>query len=547
MWPPAHRWSPGALPVALIAVAYLSLCACGSGNTGTPISPVSPNSTNTLRRGIGGEPATLDPALATDSFSFEVIRDTYEGLTTESADGLVIPGAAASWVISESGTTYEFKLRPNLRWSNGARLNAADFVRAWQRVVDPHIGSPVADALLPIAGASEIIAGRLPPSALGATAVAGDSLVVRLKEPTPYFLQLLTHTALFPIYSQASAEAHSSANWVSNGPYKLRAWVPGESITLTKNPRYWNEHSVQIPNITYVVVADENAELRQYLAGQIDVTESVPSNSLSTIKSQRPKELYVKPFLGTAYYALNLNKIEFRDNRLLRKALAMAIDRKLLATRVLNFGQKPSYGFVPPGTWNYTPQHWSWSAMDDGERIAEARRLYRQAGYSSNHPLRIRMLINSNALIRAAALATASMWKSALGVRTIIIEQENRVFLQSRRDPTLWDVARLGWTADYDDASDFLDIFRSGSPNNDARYSSGKFDDLMNEAARTADPTKRRTILERAERQMLSDYPVIPIYSYVSKRLVKPNVGGVHQTNMDRLYSKYLFFKSQKP
>ncbi len=538
------RFAHNAFLLTVTCAVLSLLCACGASKSGGPYSAVSTVRSNTLRRGIGGEPATLDPSQAADSFSFEVIRDTYEGLTTESPDGAVIPGVAASWTISKSGTTYRFKLRHNARWSNGARISPRDFIKAWQRVVNPSVGSPAADALRPILGASEIIAGHLPASALGVTAGKGNSLVVKLKEPTPYFLQLLTHTALFPIYSESSAETHSARNWVSNGPYILLAWVPGESIELTKNQYYWDRHNVRIHNVSYVIEADENSELRQYLAGQIDLTESVPTNALATLKQKRPQELHIQPFLGTAYYALNLRGSLFRNNRPLRQALAMAIDRPMLVARVLEFGQKPAFSFVPPGTWNYAPQSWEWSSMSDTDRIAKARQLYRQAGYSFGKPLRIRMLINSNALIREAAIATAAMWQSVLGVRTRIIEQEYRVFLQSRRDPSLWDVARLGWTADYDDASDFLDILRTDSPNNDARYSNSAFDALMNLAVTTIDPAKRRSILEQAEKKMLSDYPIIPIYSYVSKRLVKPYVGGVRQTNMDRLYSKYLFFKA---
>lgn len=505
----------------------------------------SGNANETLRRAIGAEPATLDPARATDTFSFEVLRDLYEGLTTESANGQVIPGIAKSWTVNALDTQYTFNLRASARWSNGARVKAQDFVRAWRRVVDPGTGSPVADNLRPIVGASEIISGQLQPSALGVTATSQYTLVVRLSAPTPYFLQLLTHTALFPVYSDQSARTHSPKHLISDGPYVLSAWIPGENILLAKNKEYWDARHVRIDNVDYLFTPDENAELREYLAGEIDVTDSVPASAISWLKKKIPHQLHIWPFLGTAYYVINMRNPALHDSLALRKSLAMAIDRHLLVSHVLDSGQIPAYGFVPNGTWNYSPQSWHWKNLGEAERVAEARSLYKQAGYSRNKPLHIRLLINANSTVRDAALATAAMWKTTLGVHTRIVQQEYQVFLQTRRDPTAWDVARLGWTADYNDASDFLDIFRAKSPNNDSRYSNNLFDELMDKAARTDDAAQRRQLLQKAERIVLSDYPVIPIYFYVSERLVKPYVGGVHSSPMNRLYSKYLFLKTR--
>ena len=493
-----------------------------------------------LRRGIGGEPASLDPAEATDTFSFEVIRDVYEGLTTESAEGAILPGVASSWTIDDSGTEYQFRLRHDAHWSNGERVRAVDFVRAWRRVVDPRLASPVADTLRPILEAANIIAGRSPPSTLGVYAPKDDLLIVKLVKPAPYFLELMTHTAAFPIFSESAARSHDPNGWISNGPYILSEWTPGAQLKLLKNPTYWDRTHVQIGRVNYVVVSDENAELRQYLAGDLDITETVPESALALIRQEIPHELHIWQFLGTAYYAINLSTSRFHANLDLRKSLAMAVDRKRLVSDILGFGQQPAFGFVPPGTSNYSPQSWAWKNMADSQRIAEARRLYSEAGYSRRNPLRLRILINTNPTIRKTAIAIAAMWNNVLGIETDLIEQEYRVFLQTRRDSTQWDVARLGWTADYNDAGDFLDIFRTGSPNNDARYTNTEFNDLLNLAAATPDPIVRRNFLEHAEMAMLSDYPVIPIYFYVSNRLIKPYVLGANANPLNRLYSKYL-------
>ena len=530
----------------IAAVTSLSFFACGCSSHRKPSDNRSGHlARRIIRRGLDGEPATLDPAKATDSFSFEVLRDVYEGLTTESPTGEIIPGIAESWRVNSTNTKYTFRIRPDARWSNGLPVTPQEFVTAWRRVVDPKTGSPVADALRPIANAPEIIAGHLPPSRLGVHAIGRSQLQIILSEPCPYFLQLLTHTALFPVYSTSSAKSHSPDTWVSDGAYRLGNWVPGEQISLERNRFYWDRTHVLTRNIEYVFTPDEGAALREFLAGQLDITDSVPLSALGWVKRHKAAELHVWPFLGVAYYAVNLHDPRIRMNLKLREAMAMAIDRKILISRVLRFGQIPAYSFVPPGTWNYTPQPWNWKSLSNLERITLARKLFREAGYSPDHPLKLRLLINTNSTIKETAIAIAAMWQSVLGIQTEINEQEYRVFLQSRRDPTQWDIARLGWTADYDDASDFLDIFRQHSPNNDPGYANSAFTDLMNLATHTSNVTTRRRILEAAERMMLSDYPVIPIYFYASDRLVKPYIGGFHPTKMNRLYSRYLYFRKR--
>jgi len=301
---------------------------------------------------------------------------------------------------------------------------------------------------------------------------------------------------------------------------------------------------VRVPNIEYIPIPDENAEYRRYRAGQLDITQSVPNSALDSVRAERPNELFVGPFLATAYYALNLHSPYFATNLNLRKSLALAIDRKALESTILPFGQRPAYGFVPPGTWNYDTQFWEWRNLPDAERIQEARRLYGLAGFSVDKPLRLRILINSNNSIKQVAIAIASMWKQTLGVDTEIIEEEYRIFLYSRRDTSKWEVARLGWTADYNDAGNFLDTLRSASPNNDARYVRQEFNQLLDRAASTIDQLDRRRLLQDAEKMMLSDYPILPIYFFSSKRLIKPYVIGAKVNPLNRLYSKHLVIES---
>jgi oligopeptide transport system substrate-binding protein len=497
-----------------------------------------------LHRGLAGEPSTLDPAAVADNFSAEVLRDLYEGLTTEAPTGEVIPGVASSWSVDPTGRQYTFQLRPDARWSNGSRIRAQDFVIAWRRVVDPKQGSPVADDLRFLSGAASIMGGKAPTTALGVYAPSDDTLIITLDQPVPYLLQLLTHAAAYPIYSDAVARTHDPRIWISNGPYTLSNWSPGTTVSLTRNSNYWDRKNVRISHVYYEVVPDENSQFARFRAGQLDMTDTVPANAIPQLRKENSSELFIAPFLATAYYGLNLAEPPLATNRKLRQALAMAIDRQELVTAQA-FGQLPAFGFLPPGTAHYTPQSWEWKNMSGVDRAAEARRLYAEAGYSAKKPLRLRLLFNSNVGIKNTAIIVAAMWKEVLGVDVELTDEEYRVFLQSRHDKSRWEVLRLGWTADYNDASNFLDSLRQHSENNDEEYSNSAFDSLLDQAAQTADPLRRRTILETSERLMLDDYPIVPLYFLVSKRLVKTYVSGFQPNPLNHIYSKSLAVGAQ--
>ena len=531
-------WNRGLLTaVASTAIALGAGCHAKHSQSAQPSSL---ENAAKLRRGIGGEPGTLDPAAAADSFSLEVLGDLYEGLTAEAADGTVGPGVATAWTVDPSGTRYEFHLRHDARWSNGLPVRAQDFVNAWRRVVDPKQGSPVADNLRVILGADEIIAGHAIPSSLGVSAPRDDVLEVALARPAPYFPQLLTHYSTFPLFSESAAKSHDSKTWVSNGAYVLSNWTPGGTLQLLKNPMYWDRDHVAITNVVYVPVPDENAEWLRYRAGELDLTQSVPAAALASIREGNLSELHLAPFLGTMYYAFNLRAAPFENNVDLREALAMAINRQAILAAVLPFGQKPAFGFVPNGTWNYQPQSWDWADTPDAMRIGEAQRLYAKAGYSRQAPLHLKVLFNSSPSIKQIAIATAAMWKETLGVETELIDEEYRVFLDSRKDMSRWDVVRLAWVADYNDAGSFLETLRTGSANDDSGYDNPQFNALIDKAERTADTQSRREILESAERTMLADYPIVPIYFFSSKRLFKPYIQGELPNPLNRLYSKHL-------
>ena len=527
--------APMKLAVGVILGASLVVSACdqhGTLSTGRDSDVI-------LRRGISGEPSSLDPATATDTFSSQVIQDLYEGLTSESPSGEVVPGVASSWTVDSTGTQYSFNLRPTARWSNGNPVRAQDFVIAWQRVLDPKQGSPFANDLRLIVGAAAIIAGRSSPSSLGVVAVSDNLLVVKLEQPVPYFPELLSHPATFPIFSDSIARTHDPNKWISNGPYVLSGWQIGTRLELTRNTSYWDLPNVHIKRVQYQIAPDQNSQFAAYRAGQIDMTDTVPPNAIPLVRTDYPNEIVIAPILTTAFYALNLMGKPFSGNLKLRKALAMAIDRQRLVD-ALALGQVAAYGFVPPGTWNYELQHWDWNKLGDSDRIAEAKRLYKESGYSLDTPFHLRLLFNSNPAIKQTAIMIAAMWKEELGIETEFIGEEFRVFLESRHDKKKWDVARLAWSADYNDASSLLDGFRMNAPSNDSEYNNPSYDKLLNEASNTANPETRRSLLQTAERILLADYPSIPLYFFVSKRLVKPYVVGVKPNPLNRVATKAL-------
>jgi len=537
-WPVIGTGAPLGRSLLRLALALGLAGATGGCAQGSDV-PTAGSPALELRRGISGEPASLDPAAATDNFSSQVIQDLYEGLTRESSSGEVVPGVASSWDVDATGTKYTFHLRPNASWSNGKHVVASEFVASWQRILDPKQASPVSSELKLLKGAAAIISGKSSPTTLGVVAQGSDILIVNLEQPAPYFPQLLAHSAAFPIYSDLSARSHTAISWVSNGPFVLSSWLPGTTIELKRNAAYWDGANVKIDSVDYQIAPDQNSQFAAYRAGQLDMTDTVPTNAIESLRKEHPQELVIAPLLATAYYGLNLEAPHLQGNLKLRKALSMAIDRRRLVAS-LALGQTPAFGLVPPGTWNYEPQQWNWESLNDVDRIVQARRLYAEAGFSGSTPLRLRLLFNSSPSIKQTAILVAAMWKEALGVDTILTDEEFRVFLESRHDKHKWDVVRLAWTANYNDASSFLDILRTNSSNNDSGYSNPLFDKFLDEASNTADSSIRRSLLANAERSMLDDYPVIPLYYLVSKRLVKPYVLGVKPNALDRVGSKEL-------
>lgn len=529
------------LRIFALSLVLAGLVACGDSN-----EPAGPS--NTLQRGLPTDAETLDQHKARSIQAADVLRDVGEGLVGYSATGELIPAAAESWEVSDDGLRYTFQLREGLRWSNGEALVAGHFVAGMRRLVDPETAAVYVDLLSGIENAAAISAGDIPVSMLGVEAPDDRTLVIRLAQPTPYFISLLTHPSTFPIHPPSLAEHGDSfarpGRMVSNGAYKLEAWVPGSLIALTRNEHYWNNAGTAIDAVNYHVIVQDTAELNRYRAGELHITSTVPPDSFAQIRQQYGAELRVAPYLGVYYYGLNLTKPPFKDNPALREALSMAIDREELAATVVGRGEAPAYSWVPPGVNNYEPPQMGFASLSKAAREQRARHLYNQAGYNDQNPLRVEIRYNTNDTHRKVAVAIQSMWLDVLGAETVLINEESQVWLANMRAANVTQVFRASWMGDYNDAHTFLSILQSGNGMNMPRYENEEYDELMESAAAQSDPQQRRLLMEEAERTMLADYPVIPLYFYVSKHLVSPEIEGWGDNVLDYHYSQQLSFKS---
>lgn len=497
----------------------------------------------TLHRGNGAEPGTLDPAKSETVGEGHIQGDLFEGLVILDPNGAVQPGQAERWTVSADGRVYRFTLRAGLRWSNGDALTAADFVYSLRRVVDPLVGSSYAYLLAPILNADAIIAGTVKdPAALGVRALDPRTLDITLAAPTPYFLTLLAHSKFLPVH-RASVERWGQrftrpGHLVSNGAFVLKDWVPQARIVLVRNPYYWDAAHVALSRVVYLPIEDGGTELRMYRAGQVDVTADVPAALLDVVRRDFPRELATAPALSASYLGYNLTRPPFRNAAALRLALALVIDREAICTRILKSGAVPAYGWVPPGLPGYRRQRVYWADWPMARRVALARKLYAEAGYGPNHPLRTELRFNTNDTNKRLAIAIASMWRAALGVETDLLNEEFKVFLENRKARRVTQVYRAGWIADYADPSTFADLLESTAGLNDTGYQNPDYDRLVAVAAAETDPIRRMTALEQAEKLLLSDLPLIPLYDGVWLHLAKGYVHGYRPNVLGNAYSK---------
>jgi oligopeptide transport system substrate-binding protein len=502
-----------------------------------------------LRLGNGSEPQALDPQISENTQDSNVERDLYEGLTTLDKDGKVAPGVAESWTISPDGMVYTFKLRANAKWSNGDPVTADDFVWSWRRAIDPATGSKYSFLYYPILNA-EAIANPGPGSEpdltkLGVKAIDPHTFEVTLKAPVGYFLGLISHARFLPLnranVEQFGKQFTRGGNLVSNGAFMLKEWTPQSRIVVVKNPNYWDADRVKLTEVDFFPIENENEELKRYRAGEIDVTNIVPADQVEFIRQNLPQELKISPYLGSYYFGFNLEQPPFKDNPKLRQAISMVIDRKIITDQILKTGEKPLYAWVPPGIAGYRQQFPAFADMPMDQRIAQAKQLYQEAGYGPDKPLTIELRYNTSENHKKIAIAVASMLNKALGIKVSLLNSEFKVFLEDRKLKKVTQMFRAGWIADYSDPNTFAELLQSDAGLNDMGYNNPEYDKLVKTAAVTVDPEERMKLLEEAERLVVTDMPMAPIYSYVKKEMVKPYVVGYEPNSLGYTYGKDIY------
>ena len=496
-----------------------------------------------LVKGNGSEPATLDPHKTEGTVESNILRDLFEGLVASGPKGEVLPAMAESWETKDN-KHFVFHLRKDAKWSNGDPVTAHDFEFAFKRAVDPKTASPYSWYLeIPtIVNASEIIAGKKAADTLGVKAVDDYTFEVQLEKAVPYFVSMLSHTTTDPVPKKVIEKFGDKwtqpGNMVSNGAYVLQDWVVNERVDVERNPNYWNNAKTVINKVTYLPIQSTNAELNRYLAGEVDLTYNMPIERFKQMKKELPNEVKVSGYVGTYYYQYNFKHKPFDDVRV-RTALSYAIDRNVIADKVMGKGETPGYTLVPDFVDGFKPVAPAWSKLTQAERDAKAKELLTEAGFGPGKPLKFELLYNTDDNHKKVAVAVASMWKK-LGVQVSLVNQEWKTYLETKKQGQ-FDVGRAGWIADYNEASSMLDLMQTTHGNNDGKYSNPAFDKLMNESRNQVDADARNKLYVQAEEILAKDMPIAPIYQYVTSRMVKSYVGGYPANPLDNLYSKDMY------
>lgn len=521
------------LRLYILLLACASLAGCGQNQSNVEKG----NAEQELYIGIGTEPEGLDPHIVTGVTEHYVLLSLFEGLTTVHPETLAIePGVALNWDVSKDGLRYTFYLDPEARWSNGDPLTAEAFLFAYERILTPAMGAPYAYMLYCIRGAEAFNKGELTDFAkVGLSSPDPHTLIIDLEAPTPYLLSLPTHYTWFPLHKPTVLANGSMttriSKWtkpdtmVSNGPFTLAAWRLNHSIYVTKNPYYNGAETVQLNGIHFLPIAPD-AEERAFRADQLHLTSTVPIPRIDWYRENQPERMRFDTYLGVYYYLINTERGPLKDP-LVRKALAYSIDRDSLTEHVLKAGQKPAYHFTPPNTGGYTAEV---KLPYDPDL---ARQLLAEAGFPGGEGFpKFELLFNSSEDHATIAVAIQQMWKEELGIEIGLYNQEWKVYLATRK-ARKFDIVRAAWIGDYVDPNTFLSLVTSENGNNHSNWGDSKFDDLIRQAASEQDQASRFALFQKAEKILIDEMPVIPIYFYVSSTLIDEAVKGWYPNILD--------------
>jgi oligopeptide transport system substrate-binding protein len=491
----------------LLPLLLSLLCACSSD---TP--PDAPAGSGTLIRLSDADSRGLDPQIVSDIASVRIASDLFEGLTRFNADGLAEAGLAAKWDISADGKAWTFTLRDGLKFSDGTALTAQVFAAAFARINDENSGSPHS-------GLFGVIAAVDAPTP--------QTVAVRLKNPFPELPALLAHPAMaaLPFHRITAVGDKWTADrpLVSSGAYRLIDWKLNQQLQLEANP-HWHSGRPVTAKLIWRPMDNMNAAMRLVLAGGAHIGSDYPPARHHWLKAEYPDLVRSHPYLGTYYFAFNTRKPPFDDVRV-RQALSMAIDRDWLARKMVDAGNEPAWGLLPAslrGGAAYKPE---WVGWYPPKRMAEVRSLLRRAGYGPKKPLRFEIRFNSSTEHRRAAVAMATMWRE-FGVEVKLLNSEASLHFDSLKRAD-FQFARSGWVADLPAPENFLSVHRSDTGvQNYSGYANAAYDAALDAALAEPEPKARVALMRRAEAILMADMPIIPLYYYSSRALVRPNVTG---------------------
>lgn len=528
---------PFVFTLAMVLVFSFILTAC------TPEAPVETSEEGVdaeiaepkiLRTNNMNEPGSLDPALAQGTHDSWVLDHSFEGLYKKSPDGKFVPGMAKEYTLHDDEVTYTFILKDDIKWSNGDPVTAYDFEFAWKRALDPELASDYAYQLYYLKGGEAYNSGEGSVDDVGVKALDDKTLEVVLETPTAYFLELTSFYTYYPVNKkvvEANPDwAKSAETHVSNGPFKLTGWEHNASITLSKNENYYDAHLVKLDGIELDIIADENTAWQRYQGGEFDFLYPLPQAVVGQMKAEGNPELVIGGDLAVYYYNVN-TKLKPFDNVKIRKALSMTLDREVIVEKIAQGGQLPAEGVVPFGILDENSRDYREGVGNLVEyNVEEGKRLFAEGlaetGFKVEDFSKFALLYNTSEGHRKIAQAAQEMWRNNLGIELQLENVDFQVKLD-REKAGDYHISRAGWIGDYIDPMTFIDLWVTDGPFNDAEFSNAEYDRLVMEAKATTDQKIRMENMRKAERILMDNMPVIPIYFYTQPYAQKPYLTGV--------------------
>ena len=537
------NYLPRSLAVGFVLATFAASSVFAAGTH--PVTGEALADDQTFTYSLLDEFTTADPQMVEDVSGSYFVRDLFEGLMNQDADGNLIPGVATGYTTNDAKDVYTFTLRDNARWSDGNPVTAHDFVYSWRRLADPATASPYswfAD-IMALENVGAVMSGESPPEALGIRALDNHTLEVRLTASLPYFAAMTTHASTFPS-PQWTVRTFGDGwtkpgNIVGNGAYVLTEHIPNETATRERNAMYWNNDATILDKVVTLVINDENTDFTRWEAGETD-KGAVPSGQYPRLKAEYPDEAISFPRLCTYYMTFNLSPSgpeAFKDVRV-RQALSYALDRSVVTDKILQGGQIQAFTFTPGATAGFEVPEVAFGQMSQDQRNVNAKLLMAAAGYGPDNPLKFEYMYNTSEGHKKIAIGAQQMWKETLGAEATLANQEWKTFLKTRGGQN-FDVARGGWCGDYNEASTFLDLMTTPSGYNDGKFSNAEVDELMTSARTMSDATSNYT---RVEEIMANEMPIIPVYHYTGVFMLRNNLKGWPFNNVEQnVYSRDLY------